>query len=674
MTRRQQLAGIGGKFAATAAALVILSAAAMARTPAFAQDALTMLEDTAEAPYALAATLHVTDPAALHVQIDLEHQDADNTYRINCSPDATTVERIMDGAATRIGTARPLGSVAADSDLELTVRRDNWRIVLILGREVLAEAWDTTLSGGGVGYSVTGGEIVDPLVQPLGGVYMTDDFMRTGEAASQWEPVTGDWKTQSLRVDEQSERMEADKSTNAFSYWGKAGDEPALASTGYWFWNNYSISAAVRATETDPLGLTAYYQDPENYILARWTSALSEADDAGVLQLVGVRNGERSVLAQTSGGHLPGQWYQLELRVCDGLVQCLIDDEPKLIAQADLFGQGQPGLYCEGTGGVFFDSVAIKDWEVLSEGFDSAAPGKWVARSGDWKVDAGTMLGAGSGERLTISGKPDWERYWVASDVQPKGAAGIAVCADESSMYELRFGTQGSGVSYEGQAQIVRVADGAAEVLASAPAHIASGSSHRLKAVVDEGLITGYLDGKRVLDAYHPRAIAGRIGLVADGNGAVRFDDVYLAMIPEKRIARVTKEFTEGDEHFEMVEWASTRAPWLKPAEDGGTWWTKGDYFGDKTIAFEVPGVEGAEGSLRLTLEAAPGLDESGITLVLSTEKGAKSITATLMAGGEQLGEETVEVENDPTPVRFERKGTWVVATIDGNVVFDVKR
>jgi hypothetical protein len=191
---------------------------------------------------------------------------------------------------------------------------------------------------------------------------------------------------------------------------------------------------------------------------------------------------------------------------------------------------------------------------------------------------------------------------------------------------------------------------------------------------VDEGLITGYLDGKRVLDAYHPGAVSGRIGLLADGNGSARFDNVYLAMLPERRIARVTKEFTEDEEHFEMVEWASTRAPWLKPAEDGGTWWTKGDYFGDTTIAFEVPDVEGAEGALRLTLEAAPDSEGSGLTLVLATAKGSKSLTATLLAGGEQLGEETVEVANDPCPVRFERKGTWVVATIDGTVIFSVKR
>ncbi|MFP4248618.1 MAG: family 16 glycoside hydrolase [Armatimonadota bacterium] len=675
MTRKQQSPGIGGVLAATAAVLVVLSAAAVARTPAFAQDAPTMLEDTAEAPYALAANLHVTDPDGLDLQIFLERQDADNGYVITCTPRETFVERIVDGEATRIGHGRPAGELTADSDLELTVRRDNWRIVFVLGREVLAQAWDSTLAGGGVGYAVTGGEVADALVQPLGRVYMTDDFMRIGEEASQWEPATGTWETQELRVDEQSERMEADKSANAFSYWGKAGEEgPALATTGYWFWNNYLVSAAVRASETDPVGLVAYYQDPENYILARWTSALSEAADADLLQLIGVRNGDRSVLAETRGGHLPGQWYQLELRVCDGVVQCLVDDEPRLVAHFDAFGQGQPALYCEGEGGTFFDSVAIEDWEVLSENFERTPPGKWAARTGDWTAEGGAMVAAGEGARLVVTGRPDWQDYWVAASVEMGGAAGIAVCADESSMYELRLGTQGSDVEYEGQAQLVRVVEGATEVLSSAPARIAPGSTHRLKVVVDDGLLTGYLDGKRVLDAYDADATAGRIGLVADGRGTVRFDDVYLTMIPPKRIARVTKEFAEDDAHPEMAEWASTRAPWLTPDEDDEVWWTKGDYFGDKTIAFEIPGVEAAEGSVRLSLEAAPDEEGSGATLVIATVEDASNVTATLTVGGEEIGEETVEVQSDPCPVRFERKGTWVVASIDGHVVFNTKR
>ncbi len=292
----------------------------------YAQDDLTMLEDTVEGPYALAATLHVADPQALSVLVVIDRQDSGDGYALRLSPARVAIERIVDGTATEIGRARGYGGFEAESDLEMTVRRDGWGIELILNHEVLARAYDATLSGGQVGYSVQGGEIADPMLQPLGGVYMTDDFMRAADARSTWEPVQGTWKTQSLRVDEQSDRMEADKSANAFSYWGKAGDGPAITCSGYWFWDNYSVSAAVRPADTDPLGLVVYFQDTENYILARWTSALSTEDNADRLQLLSVVGGVRSLLGEVPGGHLPGQWYRIELRICDGLMQCLVDD------------------------------------------------------------------------------------------------------------------------------------------------------------------------------------------------------------------------------------------------------------------------------------------------------------------------------------------------------------
>ncbi|MGI5817906.1 MAG: hypothetical protein ACOX9R_07380 [Armatimonadota bacterium] len=674
MIRMQRSYRIHGSYTAIVAALALISAAAVAPAPAHAQDEPAMLEEIAEAPWALAARLHVTDPDTLALRIVFDRQDPANTHSISLTPGETFVERIVDGRATRIGYGRPIGTLEAGADLELTVRRDGWRIVFIVGREVLAQAWDRTLPDGGVGYTITGGELADALVQPIGPIYMTDDFMREDESASKWDLVAGSWETAALRVDEQSERMEIDKSVNAFSYMGTGADGPAIATTGYWFWTDYEVGAAVRALEADPLGLVAFYQDEDNYLLMRWTSALSEADDADRLQLVAVRDGQRIVLAEERGGHLPGQWYRLELRVCEGLVQGFVDGEPRLAAETDLFGQGQIGLYCEGETGTFFDSILVTDWEVLSEDFGRPAPGKWVERSGDWRYADGTLVATGEGSRVALTGKSDWERYWFEVAVEARGAVGIVACADESSWYGLRFGTRGSGVSYEGEAQIVRVDDGAETVLSSAPAHIPAGSSHRLKVVIDEGLITGYLDGKRVLDAYDAGATAGRIGLMADGAGEARFESVYLAMIPPRRIARVTKEFTEEDAHPEMAEWASTRAPWMKPEGDGDAWWTKGDYFGDKTIAFAIPGVEAAEGSVRLVLEGVPEEPGSGITLVLSTTGGASSLTATLLAGDETLAEQTVEVESDPCPVRFERKGTWVVATIDGNVVFNVKR
>ncbi|MEA3401984.1 MAG: hypothetical protein U9R79_12175, partial [Armatimonadota bacterium] len=647
-------------------------AAASAASPAYAQARPTMLEETVDGPYALAGTLHVADPQALSLQIFIDWQDDQNHYRIAMTPLSTVVERVVDGQATAIGRTRVPGVLEADADLELTVRRDGWRIELILARQVLARAWDAELPFGPVGYTVAGGDVPDAMLQPLGGVYMTDDFMRAADAQSTWEPVSGKWETQSLRTDEQRDRMEADKSANAFSYFGSSPDGPGIACSGYWFWSNYAVTAAVRPVETDPLGLVAYFQDPDNYLAVRWTSALSDAEDADLLQLLSVIDGQRAVLTQASGGHIPGQWYALQLRICDGVLQVLVDDEPRLAAEADLFGQGQPGLYCEGPGGAFFDSVKVEEWTVLLDDFEEPAAGRWVQASGTWQRRDGHLRGTG----VTLTGRPQWERYCWAADLFADGSAAVGVVAgaDDQAIYALRIGVQGCGLDYEGQAQIVRIAGDAVEVLSSAPAHLPAGTWHRARLVADDGLLTGYLDGKRVLDAWHAGARAGRPGLYAEGPDAGVFDDARLDMLPPMRIARVAKEFSESDQHPEMVEWASTRAPWLTPDGEGGTWWTKGDYLGDKTVEFEIPNVGRAAGEVRLRLDASPEDQSAGLTLVIATQQGSKTLTATLLDGEETVAEGSVEVQSNPCPVTVERKGTWVVATLDGTVAFSEKR
>ncbi|MGC9320005.1 MAG: hypothetical protein ACP5KN_18380 [Armatimonadota bacterium] len=631
-----------------------------------------MLEETVEGPYALAGTLQVADPEALTLRIFIDWQDDRNHYRITVTPLSTTVERVVNGQATAIGRTRVVGAPEAGSEMELTVRRDGWRIELILDRQVLARAWDMQLPGGRVGYTVAGGELPDAMLQPLGGVYMTDDFMRAADAQSTWEPISGTWETQSLRTDEQSDRMEADKAANAFSYVGSSHEGPGIACSGYWFWSNYAVTASVRPAETDPLGLVAYFQDADNYLAVRWTSALSEAEDADLLELVSVTDGERAVLSQASGGHIPGQWYSLQLRICDGVLQVLVDDEPRLAAQADLFGQGQPGLYCEGPAGTFFDSVKVQEWTVLFDDFEGPAAGRWVQADGTWQRADGRLRGTG----VALTGRPEWERYSWAADLFAEGqaAVGVVVGADDEATYALRIGVQGCGLDYEGQAQIVRIAGDAVQVLSSTPAHLPAGTWHRAGLVADGGLLTGYLDGKRILDAWDAGARAGRPGLYAEGPGVGAFDNVRLQMLPPMRIARVTKEFAEGDQHPEMAEWASTRAPWLKPDEEGGTWWTKGDYFGDKTVQFEVPNVSGSAGEVRLRLEASPEDESAGLTVVIATQQGSKTVTATLLDGEETVAEGAVEVQSNPCPVSVERKGTWVVATIDGTVAFSEKR
>lgn len=658
------------------AVLCVLAATLVAAGAAWGQGELTMLEEATEGPHAVAGTLRVVDPAALDVRIVVNYQDNANYYEVRMKQSQVTLQRVVEGKAAEIGQCKAAGKLAAGEELPITVRRGPWRIALIVGWEVLARGFDSALWGGQAGYAATGAELPDLMIQPVGDLFLTDDFVREEDAQSSWDPVTGSWHTESLRTDEQAERMEADKAANAFSYEGK-GKDGALAVTGYWFWSNYSVRAAMRPVGTDTVGLVAYYQDPDNYLLARWTSALAEADDRDQVQLVQVLGGERKVLAQAPGGHLPGQWYGLQLNLCDDLVQCFVDEELKASARFGVFGQGQPGLYCEGEEGTFFDSVAINEWEALSETFETPSAGKWAAISGKWQADAdGYMRSEGDGERLCVTGREEWMRHLYAADLYSGGAGvGLVACYSESGDYVLRVAPAGSGSGYAGKAELVR-RTGEGEVrLAEAPAAIKAKSWHRAKLVLEEGLITAYLDGKRIFDAYDAEAGGGRVGLYADGKGSALFDNAYVALLPPKRTTHLTKEFTEQDQHPEMVEWASTRHPWIKPEEgEAGKWWSKGDYYGDKTIKLAIPSVGEKSGSVQLWLDASPENGGSGFLLVVEAAQGSKTLKVRLLQGEETLEQAEVATESDPCPVVFERKGTFLVVSIDDKVIFSRKQ
>jgi len=649
---------------------MVVASTVLIMAPSFGQGDLTMLEESCDGPFVIAGSLKVADPAALDVRIAFNRQENGDGYSLHLTGSSVDLQRISGDKAVSIGRCKAPTGLEAEEELTLTVRRGDWRIVFICGNQVLVRAYDSSLSGGQAGYAVAGAELDDLMIQPLGEVYLTDDFVREEHAQSAWEAVEGSWKTQSLRVDEQSERMEADKSANAFSYWGK-GKEGGLAVTGYWFWGNYSVQAGMRPTGTDAMGLVAYYQDPENYLLARWNSALAEGEDANELQLIQVTGGTPTIVAHAAGGHLPDHWYSMKLNVCEDLVQCFTDGELKISTRSDLFGQGQPGLFCEGTAGTFFDGVAIHDWETLSDAFDPPVPGKWVSLGGSWDTDGNSLRSsAASGERMCATGRDAWDRYVYAADFYSDGpGAGLVACYCPDMSYVLRFGLKGSG--YGGKAQLIKRTGEGAQTIGETSAYLKAKTWHRAKLVVDDGLLTGYLDGKRILDAFDAEARGGQVGLYADGKGTAIFDDAYLYLLPEKRSTRLTKEFTEGNEHPEMAEWASTRAPWIKPEDgDSGTWWTKGDYHGDKTVKLAIPSVGAATGTVRIWLDAAPDTEGGGVLLVIEATKDSKALKVKLLSGDEQLEEAEIETESNPCPVVFERKGTFLVVEIDNKVVF----
>ncbi|MEN6301214.1 MAG: hypothetical protein ABFD96_00725, partial [Armatimonadia bacterium] len=558
------------RFSAFAVCLGIIVACGFSTTASQAAG-LAFLEDPGEGDFNANGSLTIKSAKSLDLELAFNYQqDTKKHYLLTVSGGLARIQVISGGKARPLGNAVKV-PLKDGSTVPFTLQRRQWRMSLVWDNLVVLRAYDPYLQDGLVGSRVSGGTLADFQVQPVGDMEIGDDFVREEGAQSIWQPVTGVWDARTLRDDEQAAREEADKSANAFSYFG-SGDR-AISVAGNWFWDRYMIESAIRPMGQGAIGLVFYYQNDKNYLLLRWRRLPDEALNA--LQLVAVRDGQEKVLGERAGAYLPGQWYKLRAQVCDGVVQCSVDDELLLQVDTPLFGQGQAGLYVEGKAGAFFDDVASAEWELFRENFAQVTPGKWVDGTG-WTQKNGVMTYGGTERALCVAGQ-NWERYTCAVDsTSTGGGTGLAFAYNGPKGFcVLRWAPAGSKAAYHGKVQLAQMTDKGLAVLAE-KALPGSAQKHQLRVSVEDGLLTGLVDDTIRLQALSAGVTGGAIALYADGPS--QFDNVRLSLVPLRKGSHITKEFAIIDKHPEMAGWASTKAPWTPTAEDQNAFWTKGDY------------------------------------------------------------------------------------------------
>jgi hypothetical protein len=626
---------------------------------------LQLLEDPGEGDFDVQGTVVVGDAAKFGLQVAFNYQEETKKHYL-LTVSGGVAKLMLVGTAPRLLGAPVAVSLKTGAEVPFTLQRRQWRMTLVWNGTVILRAYDRVFQDGRVGSGVSGGTLSKLEVQPVGEMLAADDFMREEGAQSMWQPILGKWEARTLRDDEQAAREEADKSANAFSYFA-TGSPRGITIGGYPFWDRYSLESAVKAMGRGAVGVVCYYQDDKNYLLARWSSLADTGPQGNKLQLVAVRDGADEVLAEREGGYEPGQWYKLRAQVCDGIVQCLVDGELRLEATTDLFGRGQIGLYVEGQSGAFFDDVACNEWELFREGFSDVVAGKW--RGTGFVQKNGVMAYSGKQRGLCVTGQA-WERYAAAADVQAQGGAGVAFCVRGAADYfVLRVAPAGTPVPYAGKAQLVHFTAGGGSILAERTLPDRA-TKHQLWVGVDNGLLTGTVDDRVRLQAVVPGATGGAIALYADSPAT--FDNVRLSLLPAAQGSHVTREFAESDKHPEMAAWATPKAPWVLPAEGKDDWWTKGDYFGDTSVAFTIPAVGSKTGTARAMLGSEPEA-KPGITLTVAATEKSKKLTLTLAAAEKELKQAEVEVEGDAHIV-FSRESRLLLVRVNDAPVLSVTR
>lgn len=625
-----------------------------------------MFDSPGEGSFAIVGDVKTADIGALEAKIAFNIQESGDCYSLNITGGRAKFYRVGGDETTHIGTVGSLTAPEGDEEsVFFTLQRRDWRMALVWGDTVVARAYDSRFHDGECGITITNGEFVDPMIQPVGDIFVSDDFVREEGGVDAWEALSGDWQQRSLRTDDQASRQQADKSANAFSYLGSSTDDTAAVSvTGYWFWDVYSVHAALQPLDDSPVGLVLYGQDAANYVAVRWFGR--RHPDGGRLEVVIVKDGEENVIAEARGGFDAGQWYTLRAAVSEGRIHVWVDDEMRLFATTDAFGQGRVGLYSESDEGCFFDDVVCGPWELFVEDFDAPVPGKWVTLAGEFQQAEGTIHSSASSDCLAVTGRTGWTNYEYSTNVYHAngGTAGLIVGFHDPQNYCLMQWSENRG-SEAGTARIVRVKDGESVVLAEGHLSVPEKPWHRATARLQDGLLQFRVDGVVQLEALDLDLQSGAVGLYSSGAAGVQFDDAALAVLPPPRSSRILKEFTDTSQHFEMAEWASTRAPWVKPDEDEDIWWTKGEYFGDHALVFTISDIGKKSGEMTLIMGARKPGDTDAPRLTVTIDKDSASLDLVLMREDRVLATGEAESGGEKASLTLQRRSRWMIVYLD---------
>lgn len=274
------------------------------------------------------------------------------------------------------------------------------------------------LGGNALGSKISGAwKQSEAKYQPTEPTVFRDDFMRASgpdspDVPSDWS-VKGNWKTSGTL----GPLADASLSPNPFVFRASGTGEES-ASAGKWFWNNYSVSASVRAVGNEG--------DKTPLVAGLWTFCSSNG--SGIRAEVDFRTGVARIVETSAQGLSPvlfgkgviyasiiqpervlaesapfdagiGQWHRLKLEPRNGIVALSFDGREVARAKCDLM-QGEIALRAKTSEANYidFDDVRVGAPEKNGANFgEGALPDRlvkdrlmknWASAASAWKRDA----------------------------------------------------------------------------------------------------------------------------------------------------------------------------------------------------------------------------------------------------------------------------------------------
>lgn len=559
------------------------------------------------------------------------HKKSFNLYRISAG-----VERMLGRGKVQPGT-------------RLVLRRRKWRISLEGGGRLLCEAVQSPSEGGGV--FLRPAEVEKKLefyYEKLSPARFEDDFMRTGEVKKldPWTAKGGKWQLHS--VVERHPKADVTRSSNPFSLGGKS-EKPALAITGYSFWDDYTAGVSVKSAGGE-VGL-AFGVDQKQYYAVRWRIGDIRKLPSR-LQLVKVSKNDgpstvfegstEEVLAERWIAARKDQWYRIVVETLGRQTRVFVDDHQVFEKRMKEPVRGMVGVYVRGGEG-FFDDVDIYSTDrVELSGRDLKS--LRLAESGPWSISNGVLrsqhaiLPVGTGEhRFSLDLKP---HGLVVSSIIEGGKAGGFMFGYHNGQH-IVFEVGG------GRAELVK--KGERETLIDSSS-ISAGDTHRLTADFREEEARLSVDGVVVFRAKLPTTGFGFYASGAD----VKFSRTVVSQDMKVDTEREPRnEIFRTDPYMQL--WSSPVGVWFPSEFSERVFWHTGDFFGDYKFTFPC--------AVGTTLAFATEDEDFEGGYLLSVETGPRLVL-------KRLGKNVASAEIEKAPAQSQlwlsKEGRLILAGIDG--------
>lgn len=592
----------------------------------------------------------------------LNVRDDRNYSFLEFAEDRTALGKVQDGLEFSI--ANKAESVAGRGEpVEILVKRRGPDIKVYAGQVLVLVAADGADSRGRIllGQTGEGASVESFRIQPVGDIFFSDDFMKAATEPSVWETVSGSWHVETLE--------NPSLSANAFYFVGRSAGERAIATTGYRFWDNYSLQIACRPIDDRPLGLVVHYQGPDDYTLFRWASAADKT--AKHRQLIRRRNGKETVLAEAGGGYTAQQWYRLRMTVRDDTVSAAVDGNTILEARDPLLFSGQVGLFTEGTETRFDDAYVVGE-RGFGDTFETPCPGRWQELGGTWRFvrnESGVRMRVNAtGRAKAITGSSRWRDYTVSANLVEWQRGEVGLCAgyqDERNHLWMHWKPEAAKVV------LSAIVNGENRTLDEQTWNGPASYPCRIEVGLADGLVRGSFEGGPPVASVAPGDLAsGEAGLSGHGCDA-GFDDVSVVFPKSREPVLTLNEVFAGESS--MANWSSADSDWVaqrdesKEARARFLYWHQADLPGDGDIELDLAGRGSQTGEpevMGLILCGDGQAAGSGYSLMLD-----QASPATLMLHREEeLMSKAAVGSPSATMLKLSRRGGWVLGSVDGKV------